>query len=809
MGYYHETPTGHTLFDPRTSTDLLDMLQLLARCGTAVVCSAGNDATARPLYPAAFAPWQRRGHVADRGAALVADRVGGRARTPNDSVALFSNTGPWVRRYEHGRGAAEHDAAVPGRAAARLRVTRVRPGTSGRRSTRTTSEQWVRALERDVVCGAAWSRDGRCVAAGRRNSGRSGRGHRDGRRPGTRRSGAPRSARRNNRRVLSAVELHQRGLAASNAARYARARGLFQKALERSQSGRAVCPGVAQPRARRLRAERSRGGSSRVATTHSRSRGSARRLVGLIQSQRGLLLGRSGLADAALDAFAHAQNLLDDDDEALMRLHLNRGNVYLMRGDAGRASRDFERAVQHAEQAGLDVQTAKARYNLGYARLLTGDLVSALQMMDLAKPTLAALSVTSAAVCEQDRAEVLAASGMVTDAADGASRRRRLPSGVAGLRHQQAEAEFVLARLLVLEDPVDALRVARRADRRFGRRGSEGWALRSRAVAVAAEIEAGGASTALLERADALIAELERHRLRNEAAGVRLRSARPRPALGELASATRRVEAAHVTGSQPLGIRLLARETRADLARRRGRRGTPFGICAADWQSCMTGSRRSGASICRARSSGTGVASRSRGCRTGGRRRASRASFSSGPSAPARWRAGCRRFGRRRTDAAADELADLRQLQIEIKAAEARGVVPKSMLGRAQRCRDDPAARVVRRGLGHRRPSRPARTRPSVVRPARRGAVCRTSWSRGRLYALVVTGDDPDARRARPVRARSARSWTDCRPTWTWRRRGCRPRSRSRFARRSTSGSPDWPTSWSNRFETVSASVGS
>ncbi|MBA2559993.1 MAG: S8 family serine peptidase, partial [Propionibacteriales bacterium] len=95
LGYYHETPDDK-LEDPT----LYDLLETLGTCGTAVVCSAGNDATARELYPAAFAPWRDGDGKPVRDDCLPVVSVG--ARNPNDTVALFSNTGPWVRCYDRG-----------------------------------------------------------------------------------------------------------------------------------------------------------------------------------------------------------------------------------------------------------------------------------------------------------------------------------------------------------------------------------------------------------------------------------------------------------------------------------------------------------------------------------------------------------------------------------------------------------------------------------------------------------------------------------------------------------------------------------
>jgi subtilisin family serine protease len=94
MGYYHEQP-GDRSFDAL----LLGPLQLLGRYGAAVVTSAGNDATARPAFPAAFAP-HRGGRVKDDPEVVPVSAVG--ARTPDGTIAFFSNDGPWVKYLRPG-----------------------------------------------------------------------------------------------------------------------------------------------------------------------------------------------------------------------------------------------------------------------------------------------------------------------------------------------------------------------------------------------------------------------------------------------------------------------------------------------------------------------------------------------------------------------------------------------------------------------------------------------------------------------------------------------------------------------------------
>lgn len=122
LGYYAET--GEDLaYNTRLKTILLD----LGRQGIAVFCAAGNDASSRPSYPAAFA-------VDPAFAAKdVVPLVSVAALNPDGTVALFSNDGPWVTAEAQGVNlVSTAPTGTDGSTEATLRVTgppgRVRAG---------------------------------------------------------------------------------------------------------------------------------------------------------------------------------------------------------------------------------------------------------------------------------------------------------------------------------------------------------------------------------------------------------------------------------------------------------------------------------------------------------------------------------------------------------------------------------------------------------------------------------------------------------------------------------------------------------
>jgi subtilisin family serine protease len=89
LGYYHELPS-----DPIYDSKLFGPISQLAQMGVAVVASAGNEATYRPMYPAAFTP--HAGGLVSSFDASCTPLISVGALNPNGTVAMFSNAGEWV-----------------------------------------------------------------------------------------------------------------------------------------------------------------------------------------------------------------------------------------------------------------------------------------------------------------------------------------------------------------------------------------------------------------------------------------------------------------------------------------------------------------------------------------------------------------------------------------------------------------------------------------------------------------------------------------------------------------------------------------
>jgi serine protease len=95
LGYYHEDP-----HDADRDHTLLHYLRSLGRLGVAVVACAGNDATTREMFPAAFLPHPHGEVETFRRDCVPVVSVG--ALNPDGSIALFSNGGDWVANWEVG-----------------------------------------------------------------------------------------------------------------------------------------------------------------------------------------------------------------------------------------------------------------------------------------------------------------------------------------------------------------------------------------------------------------------------------------------------------------------------------------------------------------------------------------------------------------------------------------------------------------------------------------------------------------------------------------------------------------------------------
>jgi tetratricopeptide (TPR) repeat protein len=369
--------------------------------------------------------------------------------------------------------------------------------------------------------------------------------------------------------VLSAEVLHQRGVTALNRGRLTPARSLLERARERCRSDD-LRARIDASVAYLLAETGDPAGALAICDAALADPVIGDEARGIVSSQRALLLMRQGRAGEALQAFDIAIGWLSDPAE-LGRARVNRGNAYLQQGRIAEARADFTHAVRDLADAGMTVDSAMARHNLGYCRLLAGDLVGALAEMDGAREVLGPLSPLMRAVVEQDRAEVLMAAGLVDEgraalqvAARSFARRR--------LRQSQGEVELTAARALLTLDPAASLVAARTSARLFRRPGADAWLVRADAAVLEAEIALGRVGAGSAPRGDVIARSLDDQGLVARGAGVRLRVVGMLAERGESRPAATRLADIRVSSRAPLAIRLLDRDVRAELAAAQGRR---------------------------------------------------------------------------------------------------------------------------------------------------------------------------------------------------------------------------------------------
>ncbi len=373
--------------------------------------------------------------------------------------------------------------------------------------------------------------------------------------------------------MLSAEQLHRRGVEAINAGKVRAARPLLERGLTRTSDDDLLAR--IQASLAYVAAETGDPAAGIALCDAALARpaiGAETR--GIVQGQRALLQMRSGDTTGALASFGAAIEFLAARPEEKARVHLNRGGVFLQQGASARAAADFAAAMQDFERAGLLSEVPKAQHNLGYAAFLQGDLVSALRDMEEAGHKFPASSPVLQAISQQDRAEVLMAAGLTRRglaALDEAAR----TLGQHRLRQRRGEAELTIARGALARDPERALAAARAARTRFTR--TPALRLKAEAVTHGAEVRLGRTRPSMVRHGDELAAQLSALDLRWWASDIRLDTALVVLRRGELDDARRRLAAIRIPSSAPLGVRLRDRDVRAALAERSGRPAAALG----------------------------------------------------------------------------------------------------------------------------------------------------------------------------------------------------------------------------------------
>ncbi len=327
--------------------------------------------------------------------------------------------------------------------------------------------------------------------------------------------------------TLSADELYRRGLEHTNAGRNATARRVLEAALRRTTDAdlRARIAGTMSYLAARTGDP---DGAERLCLDALAGDEVSPATAAVLEGQVGLLALGRGELDRAVARLSRGIAGIGDDPERRNAMYLNRSVAHMQARRLAEARADLERAAADLEVVGDAQGLAMVRHNAGYLSLLEGELVQALQQMASARAVLQADSPVSAAISDLDRAEVLRDAGLVTEAERTLAEVARV-FGAYRMRQSRGEAEYNLARSLLLHDPAQAAKVAGAAARRFRALGSESWAARAESVRLCAVLrrltdDGAGGRPAVPSREEivAAAAELDRLGFPHEATTLQL-----------------------------------------------------------------------------------------------------------------------------------------------------------------------------------------------------------------------------------------------------------------------------------------------
>jgi len=300
---------------------------------------------------------------------------------------------------------------------------------------------------------------------------------------------------------------------------------------------------------------------------------------GILLSQRGLLMVRTGRSAEALPHLDAALPLLEDyaDPAVLARVLLNRGVAHLSLGQIRLARADFascRRVAADDTALPLALLAAKAAHNLGYCDLMAGDIPAALHLFSMAAGSYQAAAPGNLPVLATDRARALLAVGLANEAA------AELDIAIAAFRQQRLDQDLAEAELarsqaaLASGSPAIARRWAAAAQRRFVRRGNDAGAGLAGLTLLRASLAAGGRPASIASQALQVADRLRRSGLRADASMATLTAVRALIRGNHAAQARRHLDTVRRSGpDSSLELSLLRRLAKAELAELGGQSG--------------------------------------------------------------------------------------------------------------------------------------------------------------------------------------------------------------------------------------------